>query len=70
MALYLVSKASQDESVTGIIQVAETVVYGVFSTSARADEIAEKYNGTVSELVQDMETSIKIQRWINPGYAS
>lgn len=68
MELYLVSKKSQEESVTGVIEVAETTVYGVYTTRTRADNIADKYDADVTVFVADKETRVAIQRWTNPGY--
>ena len=70
MELYLVSKASQEESRTGVVEAAETNVFGIFTTEDRADAIAEKYDAHVTEFVADKESMEMIERWINPGYGS
>ena len=70
MELYLVSKASQEESRTGIVEVAETNVFGIFTTQDRADDIAEKHDAHVTLFYADKESLEMIERWINPGYIS
>ena len=70
MDLYLVSKKSQEESSTGVVEVAETMVYGIFTTRSRADDIADKHDADVTVVVRDRETSFSLQRWTNPGYAT
>jgi len=70
MDLYLVSKASQDETRTGVVEVAEMTVFGVFTSSSRAADIAAKHDATVTEFDADKEVSQTVQRWLNPGYVS
>jgi len=68
--LYLVSKKSQDESSTGVLEVAETKVYGIYTTAERANVIADKYDASVTSFVSDQEVEAIVTRWTNPGYAS
>jgi|GEM_PF-2833728 len=68
MELFLVSKASQEETRTGEIEVAEMTVFGIFTTRDRADLIADKHDAGVTEFVADKEELETVERWINPGY--
>ena len=70
MDLFLVSKKSQDESSTGVLEVAETIVYGIYTTSTRATAIADKHDATVTEFVSDKEVAATVARWLNPGFAT
>lgn len=69
MDLYLVSKASQEESRTGVVEVAEMTVFGVFTAQQRANDIAEKHDASVTTFVADWESFVTVERWVNPGYA-
>lgn len=68
MELYLVSKPSQHESRTGVVEVAETTVFGIFTSSTRADDIAAKHDAHVASFTADKETRVAVERWLNPGY--
>ena len=68
MDLYLVSKKSQNESRTGVIEVAEMSVVGIFTTEGRANDMASKHDASVTHFVADKESFTAVERWINPGY--
>jgi len=70
MDLYLVSKKSQEESRTGVVEAAEMTVYGVYTSETRAQAIADKYDAEVTEFVADQEGLRTVHRWINPGYVT
>lgn len=70
MKLYLVTHFSVEEDSAGITERLETVVYGVYTTKERADAIAEKWDGNVSEFHADLESNSIVERWTNPGYIS
>jgi len=69
MELYLVSKKSQEESRTGVVEVAEMTAFGIFTVEARAQAIADKHDAEVTPFVADKETIDTVHRWLNPGYA-
>jgi len=68
MNLYLVSKKSQNETRTGVIEVAEMSVVGIFTTESRANDMAAKYDADVTSFVADKESFVAVQRWVNPGF--
>jgi len=70
MNLYLVSKSSQQESRTGVIEVALMTVFGVYTTQDRAEHIAAKNDAVVTTFVADQETLVLANRWLNPGYVN
>lgn len=68
MNLYLVSKKSTVESRTGVVEIAEMSVIGIFTTEDRANDIAEKHDADVTQFVADKETFVAVERWLNPGF--
>lgn len=68
MNLYVVTAKAQEETTVGVIERIEMVLYGVYTTEARAQDFAEKYGGTVVPVVADQEKRIVAEHWLNPGY--
>lgn len=68
MTLYLVTKLSQEKDTVGTILRVDSLVHGIFTSLAHAQEIADKYGGNVTALVEDQEQRHAVEYWENPGY--
>ena len=70
MNLYIVTKLAKEESTVGVIDRVDVITYGVYTTETRANDIADKYDATVTEVVADDESRTIVDRWLNPGYST
>lgn len=68
MTLYLVSKTSEEKSSTGTIQRVDEIVFGVFTTETRANNVATRWGATVTEFIADRDARTVVNQWLNPGY--
>jgi hypothetical protein len=69
MYVYLVTSAAQERDSDGTILAVKARTFGVFTSEEHANALADRYNGTVQELVLDREVGgTVLQSWVNPGY--
>jgi hypothetical protein len=71
MQLYIVTSLALEQNPVGNILVAKCRCHAICTTRARADALAEKYDGEVTEFTADADSHGRIVwRWENPGFAS
>jgi hypothetical protein len=71
MQLYVVTGRATEEDRYGVILAVRTRVYGVYSSRARADAMAAKYDGHVYPFYLDQDGNPQVvEEWENPGFAS
>ena len=68
MQVYVVTSQAQEQTSAGVIQRVDVRCWGAYSTLVRAQQIADKYLGSVTTLTVDQEQGTNLEHWMNPGY--
>lgn len=68
MKVWLVTAMGTEEDRYGVILRATARCFGVYTTQAMAQAVADRHQGAVVELDADMDVAVQLACWENPGF--